>query len=72
MKYKKRSLKDRLAICQMIENGMPAQTIRELTGVSFSLQQLGHLNYEIFGKAGLKKRKYRVYSESEKMFLIHE
>lgn len=50
----------------MIENGMPAQTIRELTGVSFSLQQLWHLNYEIFGKAGLKKRKYRVYSESEK------
>ena len=72
MKYKTRSLKERLAICQMIENGMPAQTIRELTGVSFSLQQLWHLNYEIFGKAGLKKRKYRVYSESEKMFLIHE
>lgn len=72
MKYKKRSLKQRLLICQMAEAGNSPSQIYKLTGVSPTMVSTWCMAYQLYGKKGLEPIPYKLRSVEEKRELICE
>lgn len=70
MKYNKRSLKQRLLVCQMAEAGTSPTQIYKMTGVSPTMVRTWYMAYQLYGKDGLKPIPYKLRSVEEKRELI--
>lgn len=71
MKYKKRSLKERLVICQLLSDGASVPMLEKSTGISHALMKQWYMKYQMHGKSGLFHR-YRHYTDEEKASLVQE
>lgn len=72
MKYKKRSFKERLAICQMLADGASMVMVEKVSGVSQVLLKEWYLKYQIHGEYGLHSHSRKSYSDAEKEALVLE
>ena len=72
MKYKKRSFKERLAICQMLADGASMVMVEKVSGVSQMLLKEWYLKYQIHGEYGLHSHSRKSYSDAEKEALVLE
>lgn len=72
MKYKKRTFKERLAICQMLADGASMVMVEKVSGVNQALLKEWYLKYQIHGEYGLHSRSHKSYSDAEKESFVLE
>lgn len=72
MKYKNRSFKERLAICQMLADGASVVMVEKVSGVNRALLKEWYLKYQIHGEYGLHSHSHKSYSDAEKESLVLE